>query len=157
MAVLALNAQAKAVGVKKFEPYFMQRKLMDSAGVHVFSSNYALYGEISARIMATLRRMTCAVEVYSIDEGFCDLTGIKAADLKPLGKRLRETVWREQRIPMGVSIAPTKCLAKLGQVATKKALSEREATMNLSEEISTGAIFILSFSAFCQVSIRCAN
>lgn len=117
--VVALNPLAKAVGVKKFEPYFMQRKLMESAGVHVFSSNYALYGEISARIMATLRRMTCAVEVYSIDEGFCDLSGIKAAELKPLGKRLRETVWREQRIPMGVSIAPTKCLAKLGQVATK--------------------------------------
>tara|TARA_B100000446_G_scaffold184352_1_gene206216 strand:+ start:82218 stop:83471 length:1254 start_codon:yes stop_codon:yes gene_type:complete len=118
--VVALNDQAKAAGVKKFEPYFKQRLLIQRAGVHAFSSNYALYGNISDRIMQTLRARTPSVEIYSIDEGFCDLSGIPTEDLKPLGRSLRQTVWNEQRIPCGVSIAPTKTIAKLGQFATKK-------------------------------------
>ena len=116
---MALNELAKSVGIKKFEPYFKQQTLINRNKVQVFSSNYALYGNISERIMATLREHTPTVEVYSIDEGFCDLTGIATHDLKPLADKLRAAVWREQRIPMGVSIAPTKTLAKLGQYATK--------------------------------------
>lgn len=118
--VVALNDQAKASGVKKFEPYFKQRQLIQRAGVHTFSSNYALYGNISDRIMQTLQDHTPSVEIYSIDEGFCDLSSIPTGELKPLGRSLRQTVWNEQRIPCGVSIAPTKTIAKLGQYATKK-------------------------------------
>ena len=118
--VVALNDQAKQLGVKKFEAYFKQKTLIRRAGVHVFSSNYALYGEISSRIMATLKARTPAVEVYSIDEGFCDLDGIEVAELKAFGSHLRQLIWRQQRIPMGVSMGPTKTLAKLGQYATKK-------------------------------------
>lgn len=66
--IVALNEQAKAAGVKKFEPYFKQRQLIKRAGVHAFSSNYALYGAISDRIMQTLRDNTPNIEVYSIDK-----------------------------------------------------------------------------------------
>jgi len=119
--VVALNECAKAAGVKKFEPYFKQRKLMERKGVHVFSSNYELIGEQSRRIMATIRALAPeGIEVYSIDEAFVDMTGVTSADLKPLCRQLRDTVWQNQRIPMGVSVAPTKTLAKLGQYATKK-------------------------------------
>ena len=118
--VIAQNEQAKAAGVKKFEPYFLQKSLIESKKVNCFSSNYALYGAISDRIMDTLRAHTPSVEVYSCDEGFCDLSGIPIKHLKPLGQKLRNTVWVEQRIPMGVSIGPTKTIAKLGQYATKK-------------------------------------
>lgn len=118
--VVALNESAKAVGAIKFKPYFQQKALLLKNKVHVFSSNYALYGEISSRIMATLKSETPNVEIYSIDEGFCDLTGIALTEIPMLAAHLRDKIWQEQRIPMGVSIAPTKTLAKLGQYATKK-------------------------------------
>ena len=118
--IVALNEQAKAKGLKKFTPYFQQQSLAEAEQVNVFSSNYALYGEISRRIMDTLRLLSPRIEVYSIDECFCDLSGIDQSRLKAFGHELKSTIWREQRIPMGVSIGATKTLAKLGQYATKK-------------------------------------
>lgn len=118
--VVALNEQAKSRGLKKFAPYFQQQSLAEAENINVFSSNYALYGEISRRIMDTLRVLSPRIEVYSIDECFCDLSGIDQDKLKAFGHELKSTIWREQRIPMGVSIGATKTLAKLGQYATKK-------------------------------------
>jgi len=119
--VVALNEYAKAAGVKKFEPYFKQRELMERQGVQVFSSNYELIGEQSRRIMETLRALAPAeIEVYSIDEAFIDMTGLSSDGIKSLSRQLRDAVWQHQRIPVGVSVAPTKTLAKLGQYATKK-------------------------------------
>ena len=119
--VVALDNKAKAVGVKKFEPFFKQRLLIESAGVEAFSSNYELYGEISARIMTTLAALLPnAIEVYSIDECFIDFSSIPPEQFKVFGTMLRDTIWRQQGIKMGVSIAPTKTLAKLGQCATKQ-------------------------------------
>ena len=117
--IVALNAAAKIQGVKKFSPYFKQRHLLKEIGGAVFSSNYTLYGEISRRIMATLKEDTPCVEVYSIDEGFCDFTQVPQTDYKTLSKHLQDRVWKEQRIPMGVSVGATKTLAKLGQYAVK--------------------------------------
>lgn len=119
--VVAMNAPAKAVGVKKFLPYFQQRELMDREGVTVFSSNYELIGEVSRRIMATIAELAPNpnIEVYSVDECFIDFEGVVPAQLKPVAQQLRDAVWRTQRIEMGVSVAPTKTLAKLGQEATK--------------------------------------
>ena len=118
--IVACNEIAKACGVQKFAPYFQQKTLARQKGIHVFSSNYALYGEISRRIMETLEEEVPRIEIYSIDEAFCDLDGIPLNQLKSVATRLKDRIWREQRIPMGVSIAPTKTLAKLGQYAAKK-------------------------------------
>lgn len=118
--VVALDDAAKAAGIKKFEPYFKQRQLIERAGVLAFSSNYELYGEVSARIMATLAELVpSGIEVYSIDECFVDFNAIPRSELKAFAAMLRDTIWRQQGIRMGVSIAPTKTLAKLGQCATK--------------------------------------
>jgi DNA polymerase V len=118
--VVALDDAAKAAGIKKFEPYFKQRQLIERAGVLAFSSNYELYGEVSARIMATLAELVpSGIEVYSIDECFVDFSAIPRSELKAFAAMLRDTIWRQQGIRMGVSIAPTKTLAKLGQCATK--------------------------------------
>jgi len=118
---VACDEQAKNAGIKKFEAFFKQRVLIEQAGIHAFSSNYELYGEVSARIMATLAALAPnELEVYSIDECFIDFGGVPPEQLKPLARSLRDAIWKEQRIRMGVSLAPTKTLAKLGQYATKK-------------------------------------
>ena len=119
--VVALDDRAKAVGIKKFEPYFKQRQLIERAGVLAFSSNYELYGEVSGRIMATLAELVPnGIEVYSIDECFVDFSAVPRAELKAFAAMLRDTIWQQQGIKMGVSIAPSKTLAKLGQCAAKQ-------------------------------------
>ena len=121
--IVAINEYASAIGVQKFSPYFKQKALIQQQGCAVFSSNYALYGEISKRIMQTLASEVPAFEIYSIDEGFCDLSGIPNKEQHRLACHIRHKIWKEQRIPAGVSIASTKTLAKLGQFATKKVAS----------------------------------
>lgn len=116
-AIISLTEAAKAVGVKKFEPYFKQKELCEKNGVEVFSSNFRLYGEVSRRIMDTLAQEVPRFECYSIDEGFCDFTGIP--NPKEFAQHLRSRIWREQRIQMGVSIGRSKTIVKLGQNATK--------------------------------------
>lgn len=118
--IVALNEEAKSIGLQKFAPYFQQRTIAEQSNAHVFSSNYALYGEISRRIMETIRALVPYAEVYSIDECFCDLSGIPIHQLKGFGHHLRSIIWKQQRINMGVSVGATKTLAKLGQFATKK-------------------------------------
>ena len=85
----------------------------------VFSSNYALYGDMSARVMRVLARFCPSVEVYSIDEAFCDLTGVPGGP-DSFGRRLRATVLAWTGIPVSVGIGPTKTLAKLANRFAKK-------------------------------------
>ncbi|MCX2957972.1 MAG: DNA polymerase V subunit UmuC, partial [Serratia symbiotica] len=77
------------------------------------------YADMSHRVMTLLAQLTPRVEVYSIDEAFCDLTGLPLTTLEPLGKQLRETVRRCTHLTVGVGIAPTKTLAKLANHAAK--------------------------------------
>jgi DNA polymerase V len=88
-------------------------------GVQVFSSNYALYGDMSERVMTIIESMVPAVEVYSIDEAFADLTGI-SGDLTTFGRTIRAAVYKGTGIPVGVGIAPTKTLAKLANHTAKR-------------------------------------
>lgn len=115
--IVACSKEAKAVGVEKFTPYFQQKALLEKESVTVFSSNYALYGLISQRIMAILQEEAPLAEMYSIDEAFLDVAGIP--EIKGFAAHLRHRVWKEQRIPMGVGVAPSKTLAKLANKASK--------------------------------------
>ncbi|OLN26906.1 Error-prone, lesion bypass DNA polymerase V (UmuC) [Desulfovibrio sp. DV] len=117
--IIARSAEAKALGVPMGQPAFQCRELFARHGIAVFSSNYALYGDMSARVMATLSRFTPAMEVYSIDEAFLDLTGLPGGAAKQ-ARRIRETVVRWTGIPVSVGIGPTKTLAKLANRAAKK-------------------------------------
>jgi DNA polymerase V len=116
--VIARTREAKRLGIPMGAPYFQWRDQMREWGVVCFSSNYELYGQMSARVMTTLEGMFPRIEVYSIDEAFADLTGI-AGDLVPLGHEARERVLRWTGIPVGVGIGPTKTLAKLANWAAK--------------------------------------
>ena len=116
--VVAASAEAKALGFQMFGPYFEIAGLCRKHGVTVFSSNYALYGDMSRRMMAILAQHAPSQEVYSIDECFLDLAGV--SDTDALARRMREDVWRRIGIPVSVGIGPSKTLAKLANHVSKR-------------------------------------
>lgn len=116
--VIARSADAKPF-VKMGEPYFQIKEKLEANGIVAFSSNYALYGDLSQRVMAVIESLVPAVEIYSIDEAFCDLTGMTVS-LDTLGRQIRSKVRRYTGIPVGVGIAGTKTLAKLANHAAKR-------------------------------------
>lgn len=79
--VIACSAEAKQLGIAPGEPYFKQKERFRRSGVACFSSNYELYADMSNRVMTTLEEMVPRVEIYSIDEAFCDLTGYETAGI----------------------------------------------------------------------------
>jgi DNA polymerase V len=119
--VIARSAEAKKLGVTMGAPYFKQRRLFEQHGVHVFSSNYSLYGDMSQRVMLLLEAMVPRVEVYSIDEAFMDLRGVSHChNLEAFGHQVREQIKRGTHLAVGIGIAPTKTLAKLANHAAKQ-------------------------------------
>ncbi|MEN4789235.1 MULTISPECIES: translesion error-prone DNA polymerase V subunit UmuC [Pantoea] len=119
--VIARSAEAKRLGIKMAAPLFLNERFFRQNGVHVFSSNYELYGDLSARMMAILGEMAAGQEVYSIDESFLDVTGISnVIPLETFGQQMRERVRRETGLIIGVGFGPTKTLAKLANNAAKK-------------------------------------
>ncbi len=117
--VVARSKEAKALGIEDLQAFFKVEALLRRHGVTIFSSNYPLYGDISQRVMNTLRRFAPSVEVYSIDEMFLDFDGLQD-DWKAYGQSIRDTLWQQVRMPVGVGIAPSKTLAKLANRAAKK-------------------------------------
>ena len=126
--VIARSAEAKVAGIAMGEPFFKQKELFRRAGVVCFSSNYELYADMSSRVMTTLEEMSPRVEIYSIDEAFCDLTGVRnCRDLTEFGKEIRATVLQRTHLTVGVGIAQTKTLAKLANHAAKNGSGRLEA------------------------------
>lgn len=118
---VARSAEAKALGIKMGAPIFKIQYLIRQHDVQVFSSNYALYADISNRVMTTIEGMVPKLEVYSIDEAFADLTGVASAvSLTEFGLELREKIERWVGIRTCVGMAPTKTLAKLANYGAKK-------------------------------------
>ncbi len=113
------------------EPYFQIKHKLKQHGIVAFSSNYALYGDMSERVMTLIESMVPAVEVYSIDEAFADLTGM--ADLDQLGRRIRAQVLRCTGIPVGVGIAGTKTLAKLANHTAKRLQVQTGGVVNICD------------------------
>lgn len=119
--VVARSREAKSLGIKMGVPVFQIKAEMQRHGIFAFSSNYALYADLSSRVMRTLEEMAPRVEVYSIDEAFLDLTGIESAiSLVEFGQQVRERIGHWIGITVCVGIAPTKTLAKLANHAAKK-------------------------------------
>ncbi|WP_044870078.1 Y-family DNA polymerase [Pseudomonas sp. LFM046] len=116
--VIARSADAKPF-VKMGEPYFQIKNTLRRHGILAFSSNYALYGDMSERVMTLLEEMAPTVEIYSIDECFADLTGLPG-DLVRVGREMRARVLRCTGIPVGVGIGSSKTLAKLANYGAKK-------------------------------------
>ncbi len=116
-------------------PYFMIREMCQRQGVRVFSSNYTLYGDMSARINAIYRDATPEVEVYSIDESFLDLTGFTRRDRVALARDIRATVRAWTGIPTCVGLGPTKTLAKLANHIAKS-VPELDGVCDLTDPVA---------------------
>lgn len=121
--IISRSEEAKELGIRMGLPAFKLREIPGGQGVHVYSSNYTLYGDISARVYNSLSELLPVVEPYSIDENFADVSIFPAADLVPLGQHVRRTLLRWTKIPTCVGLAPTKTLAKLANKVAKKDLS----------------------------------
>lgn len=118
--VIALSNEAKALGITMGVPHFQVRELCRKHGLVAFSSNYELYGDMSARVMETLRALAPDVEVYSIDEAFLDLDRLPGVDLWTYARHIRETVTRHTGIPVSVGVGATKTLAKAANRYAKR-------------------------------------
>jgi DNA polymerase V len=120
--LISRSDEAKALGLKMGEAYHLVRPLLEQHQVRVFSSNYALYGDMSRRVVQVLGGFAAGVEVYSIDEAFLDFRGMRllAPDLLAYGQQVRQTVKSHTGIPTCVGIAPTKTLAKLANRLARK-------------------------------------
>lgn len=119
--IISRTQEAKLLGIKMGEPYFSLRQRLQQQGVHVFSSNYALYGDMSARVMGLLEEIAPALEIYSIDEAFLHIPGMDhCIPLETFGRQVQTTIKNCTGLPVGVGIAPTKTLAKLANYAAKR-------------------------------------
>ena len=118
--VIALSNEAKALGIVMGTPFFKVKTLCAANGVVAFSSNYELYGDMSARVMETLRDLAPEVEVYSIDEAFLDLDRMPDVDLWEFARRVREITTRNTGVPVSVGVGATKTLAKAANRYAKR-------------------------------------
>ena len=118
--IVALNAECKALGYKRGDVFFKVRHKMERQGVQVFSSNYTLYADMSARMNLIYNRFAPDVEAYSIDESFLFFPEWTNADYTLMAHNLKKTVTKETGIPVSIGIAPNKTLAKLCNRLAKK-------------------------------------
>ncbi len=118
--VISRSTEAKKIGIKMGEPYFKVKELVKKNNVHIFSSNYALYGDISRRVMKTLKSFSDKIEIYSIDEAFVDLSHIGEKEVEDYGKEIRKRVLKWTGIPTSVGISNTKTLSKVANHIAKK-------------------------------------
>jgi DNA polymerase V len=120
--IISRSDEAKQLGVEMAGPYFMAKPLIKKFDISVFSSNYNLYGDLSWRVMETLRALLGQknVEVYSVDEAFLDLDEFAPHELPSIASQIKETVEQWTGIKVSVGIAPTKVLAKLANRMAKK-------------------------------------
>ena len=109
--VIARSNEAKKLGIKMGIPVFKVRDIIVKNNVYVYSTNFALYGDMSSRVMSLLSKMSPEIEIYSIDEAFMNFSGIK--NPIGLGLDMKLTVKKWTGIPISIGIGPTKTLAKV--------------------------------------------
>ena len=118
--IVSRSNEAKALGIKMGEPYFKAKDIIVKNNVYVFSSNYSLYGDLSRRVMRTLKRFNSDIEVYSIDEAFIDLSNFPDNEVENVAQEIRSTVLQWTGIPTSIGIAKTKTLSKVSNHIAKK-------------------------------------
>lgn len=118
--IIARSNEAKALGVPMGAPEFKWKGFLEANGIYVFSSNYALYGDMSARVMSILAQHHPDIEVYSIDEAFLNFSAVPSALRHDHAYELHQKVKQWVGLPVSVGVAPTKTLAKLANHVSKK-------------------------------------
>ena len=121
--IISRSNEAKALGIKMGEPYFKAKDIIVKNNVQVFSSNYSLYGDISRRVMRTLKRFNSEIEVYSIDEAFLDVSNFSDDEIESVGIEIRSIILQWTGIPTSIGIAKTKTLSKIANHIAKKETS----------------------------------
>lgn len=131
---VAISNEAKLLGITRGVPLFQIKNIVDRYGVRIFSSNFRLYGDMSARVMSVLSAMTENVEVYSIDEAFFRPTCVSDSDLQEYGRSIVHRIRRCTGIPTSIGIAPTRTLAKVASKFAKRFPGYRSACVIDTEE-----------------------
>lgn len=116
--VISRSNEVKALGIPMGAPYFKYKEILTDHNVAIFSSHFTLYGDMSGRMMNLIDSFVPRMEVYSIDEAFIDLSGVK--DIETLCNRIKNTLWRSLGIPTSIGIANTKTLAKVANHYAKR-------------------------------------
>lgn len=132
--VIARSNEAKALGIPMGAPAFEYEEVFKQQKVHVFSANFALYGDLSHRVMTLLGEFSPEIEIYSIDEAFLKLTGFDFYDLQAYGNEMLQRVTKGTGVPISVGIAPTKALAKVANRIAKKYPKETKGTYIIDTE-----------------------
>jgi DNA polymerase V len=118
--IISRSDEAKALGIPMGAPEFKVRQELKEKNIHVFSSNYPLYGDLSSRVMKILEGFTPHVEVYSIDEAFMNFDGIKIPDVHDYGLQMKNRIKQWLSIPVSVGFAETKALSKVANKIARK-------------------------------------
>ena len=147
--VIARSQEVKALGIKMGVPVFQVRDLIEQHGIHTFSANFSLYGDISRRVNSLLGRYVRDLEVYSIDESFLNLAGFENRAIESYAREIRSAVKRGTGIPTCIGVGPSKTLAKLANAAAKKfsslngvcVLMDEAARRDLMSEFPVGDVW----------------
>jgi len=118
--IISRSTEAKALGIKMGEPFFKVKNIVKENDVKFFSTNFSLYGDISRRVMKTLKQFAPRMEIYSIDEAFLDLSSIKNENLLEHAYKIRKTILKWTGIPTSIGISTTKTLSKAANYMAKK-------------------------------------
>ena len=118
--IVARSNEAKALGIPMGAPYFKYKDVIKRNNVEVFSSNYTFYGDMSARVMTSLRSIAGEIEIYSIDEAFLDVSEFYYCNLEDTAKEIKKLVQQWTGIPISIGIGTTKTLAKVANRQAKK-------------------------------------
>tara|TARA_B100000586_G_scaffold234241_1_gene184223 strand:+ start:1508 stop:2764 length:1257 start_codon:yes stop_codon:yes gene_type:complete len=144
--IIARSNEAKVLGIKMGEPVFKVRDIIDNNNIYVFSTNFALYGDMSSRVMSLLSDMSPEIEIYSIDEAFMNFTGVK--DSVHLASKMKSIIAKSTGIPISIGIAETKTLAKVANYIAKKqtangvyALTEQQQIENVLKELPVSKLW----------------
>lgn len=142
--IVSRTDEAKKLGVGMAAPYYQNKDIIEKYDVAVFSSNYHLYGDLSMRVMDTLRRLVGNenVEVYSVDEAFLSLDSIAPDQLHAIATEIKKTVERWTGIAVSVGVAPTKVLSKVANRLCKK------------DKIGTGGIMVLNHTSSTRQALQ---
>ena len=119
---VARSNEVKSLGIKMGVPFFKLKHIIKNNDINIFSSNYALYGDMSNRVMHTLAMFTPAIEIYSIDEAFLDLKNFAFTDLTSYSHSICNKVAKDTGLPISIGIATSKTLAKIANKIAKKIL-----------------------------------
>ena len=136
--VIARSSEAKKVGIKMGEPYFKIKNIVTVNNIQVFSSNYALYGDISRRIMTVLKNIFPVIEYYSIDEAFLDLSNMSISNINNFIIDIKKTIYKNIGIPVSIGVGSNKTLSKIANhLAKKNAEGVVDLTKLTQEEINS--------------------